>query len=56
MPDEIEDIFKKNMLGRYIYRTDEKIQNGKFAPVNSLCYEEFPKYYHVSSISNEHDW
>ena len=49
LPDESEDIFKKNMLGRYMDRPGEKFQNGKFASVNSLCYGEFHRYYFVST-------
>ena len=56
LPDESEDIFKKNMVDRYMDRPDEKFQNGKFASVNSLCYAEFLRYYYVSTISNENDW
>ena len=56
LTDESEDIFKKNMLDRYIKRPDEKFQNGKFATLNSLCYAEFLRYYYVSTISNENDW
>ena len=40
-PDENEDIFKKNMLDRYMVRPDEKFQNRKFASVNFLCYAVF---------------
>ena len=56
LPDESEDIFKKNMLDRYMDRPDEKFQNGKFASVSSLCYAEFLRHYYVSTISNENDW
>ena len=56
LPDEGEDVFKKNMLERYMDRPDEKFQNGKFASVNFLCYAEFLRYYYVSTISNENDW
>ena len=45
LPDGTEDIFKKNMLDRYMDRTDEKFQNGKFASVNYLCYAKFLRYY-----------
>ena len=38
LPDESKDIIKKNMLGGYMDRPDEKFENGKFASVNSLCY------------------
>ena len=34
LPDESEDIFKKNMLHRHMDRPDEKFQYGKFASVN----------------------
>ena len=56
LPEESEDIFKKNVLDRYMDRPDEKFQNGKFASVNSVYYVEFLWYYHVSTISNEIDW
>ena len=43
------------MFHRYMDRPDEKFQNGKLASVNSLCFAEFLRYYHVSTISNEND-
>ena len=56
LTDESEDIFKKNMVDRYMDRPDEKFQNGKFAPFNSLGYAKFLRYHYVSTISNENDW
>ena len=41
LPEETEDIFKKNLLDKYMNRPDEKFQNGKFASVNSVYYAEF---------------
>ena len=56
LPDESEDIFKKNMLDRYMYKPDQMFQNGKFSLVNSSCYAELLRYYYVSTISNVNDW
>ena len=56
LPDESEDIFRKNMLDRYMDRPDETLQNVKPALVSSLCYVEFLRYYFVSTVSNENDW
>ena len=56
LPDESEDIFRKNMLDRYMDRPDETLQNVKPALISSLCYVEFLRYYFVFTISNENDW
>ena len=55
LTDESEEIFKKNMLDRYMDRSDEKFQNGKSVSVNSSCFAEFPIFYYVSTTSNEND-
>ena len=56
LPDESEDIFRKNMLDRYLDRPDETLQKVKPALISSLCYVELLRYYFVSTISNENDW
>ena len=56
LPDESEDIFKKNMPHRYMDRPDEKFQNRKLALMNFSYYSEFLRYHYVSTISNENDW
>ena len=35
-PDDSEDIFKKNMLDRYMDRPDESFLNGRYNSVNLL--------------------
>ena len=44
LSEKSEEIFKKNMLDRYMDKPDEKSQNGKFASVNYLYYAELLRY------------
>ena len=55
LPDESEDIFKKNMLDRYMDRPDKKFQM-EILLQSILCYAEFLRYYYVCTISNKNDW
>ena len=41
LPNEREDIFKKNMLDKYMDMLDEKFQDLKLALVNFSYYSEF---------------
>ena len=41
LPNESEDIFKKNMLDKYMDMPDEKFQDWKLALVNFSYYSEF---------------
>ena len=43
------NIFKKNMLDRYIDRPDREFKNGKYAGMDSLCYAIFLSNYSLDS-------
>ena len=56
LPDQSEDTFKTNILGKYMDRRCEKFQNAKCSLLNTLCCAGFLRYYYVSTISNENYW
>ena len=41
MSEDSTDIFKRNMLDRYIDRPDLKFASGKYKIINNFCYAEF---------------
>ena len=44
-------VFQRNMLDRYLDRTDREFQNGKFAVIDSKCLAEFLSFYYLQSKS-----
>ena len=56
MDDDETNIFKRNMLDRYLDRPNTFFKNGKFAIIDSLCYADFLRNYTLDSKkSNEND-
>ena len=51
--DNSNDIFKRNMLDRYVDRPDERFSN---VVLNKFCYAEFLRFYYIIPSSNENDW
>ena len=47
LPEDSIDIFKRNMIDRYIDRPNHTFQNGKFAALDSFCYAEFLAHYYL---------
>ena len=41
------DIFKRNMLERYINRPDRNFRKGKYAALDNLCYAHFLANYYL---------
>ncbi|XP_066911767.1 uncharacterized protein [Clytia hemisphaerica] len=41
LPEDSEDVFKKNILDRYIDRPNRTFSNGKYREIDSLCYAQF---------------
>ena len=41
LPEDSEDIFKSNMLDKYIDRPNSNFKGGKYSIVNDMCYAEF---------------
>ena len=56
LPDKSEDIFKSDMLDRFMDRPDELFCNGHYAVLNDFCYAEFLRYYYLTSHVKESDW
>ena len=56
LPDESEDIFKRNMLDRYMDKPDKLFCNGHYAVLNDFCYVEFLRYYYLAPHIKENDW
>ena len=47
LPEDSTDIFKRNMLDRYIDRQDSTFQGGKYAEIDKLCHSEFLSSYYL---------
>ena len=47
LPEDSKDVFKRNILDRYIDRPDTQFQRGKFRTVDSICYAEFCSNYEL---------
>ena len=56
LPDDSKDIFKKNMLDRYMDRPDESFLNGRYNSMNLICYAEFLRYYYLAAKPQDNDW
>lgn len=49
LPEDSTDVFKKNMIDRYMDRPNTTFIGGKYAIVNSLCFAQFFSHYYLSS-------
>ena len=47
LPDDSTDIYKRNMLDRYMDRPNANFQNGKFSKIDKLCYADFLSHYYL---------
>ena len=50
--EDSEDIFKRNMLDRYVDRPNKTFLRGKFAVCDELCYAQFCAFYRLDSKVN----
>ena len=50
--EDSEDIFKRNMLDRYVDRPNKTFLRGKFAVCDELCYVQFCAFYRLDSKVN----
>ena len=41
------DVFKKNMIDRYIDRPNRNFANGKYSVLDSFCFAEFIAHYYL---------
>ena len=48
MPEDSRDIFKKNMIDRYIDRPNVSFCGGKYSVLDSFCFSEFLRYYYLA--------
>ena len=55
LPENSTDIFKKNMVDRYVDRPDLMFAAGKYSVDNQLCYPEFLRYYYLIYKSRHND-
>ena len=55
LPGDSTEIFKRNMLERYLARPNCNYANGRYHSVNELCYAEFLRYYTLSHKNNNSD-
>ena len=58
LPEDSKDIFKQNMIDRYIDRPNISSFGGKYSILDSFCYAEFLKFtenddYQPEELSNE---
>ena len=47
LPEDSLDIFKRNMIDRYIDRPNSSFLNGKYSILDSFCYAEFLAHYYL---------
>ena len=47
VPGDSTDISQRNMLDRYLDRSDATFKSGKFACLDSICFSKFLSYYYV---------
>ena len=58
MPDD-SDLFKRNMLDRYLDRPDSELMQGKFSAIDGMCYASFSPNYGVdrsAKNAQDKDW
>ena len=55
LPDDSTDIFKQNMIDRYVDRSNSLFANGKYAILDSFCFAEFLRYYCLAPKGIEND-
>ena len=55
LPEDSSDIFKRNMIDRYIDRPNSTYAKGKYSTVDHMCYAEFISSYTVDTRENPDD-
>ena len=56
LPDESENIFKRNMLDWYMNRPDQLFYHDHYVVLNDFCYAEFLRHYYLAPHIKENDW
>ena len=49
LPEDSTDVFKRNMLDRYMDRPNETYKNGKYSVVDTMCFAEFCSHNYLSN-------
>ena len=47
LPEDSNDIFQRNMLERYIDRSDKNFMGGRYTAIDVMCFAEFLSYYYL---------
>ena len=47
LPEDSVDIFKGNMIDRYIYRPNSTFSKGKYSVLDNFCYAAFVAHYYL---------
>ena len=57
LPEDSIDVYKRNMIDRYISRPNATFKEGKYSVLDSFCYAKFASFYYLlpSSIKDESD-
>ena len=55
LPDDSSDIFKHNMLDRYMDRPDNSFKNGKYKILNTMCLAVFMAYYYLDTKNKDQE-
>lgn len=50
LPEDSNDVFKRNMLDRYFDRPNKMFKKGKYSIVDTMCYAEFCAHYRLSPL------
>ena len=55
LPAESADIFKRNMLDRYLDRPNRNFKEGKYQVLDTFCFAEFISHYYVVAAKPENE-
>ena len=55
LPEDSKEIFKRNMMDRYIDRPNADYENGKYAVLDSMRFVEFLRYYSLAKKNHNLD-
>ena len=52
LPEDSTDIYKRNMIDRYLDRPNSSFQKGKYAQIDKMCYAQFFSHYYLKPKPN----
>jgi len=56
LPEDSKEVYKKNMLDRYVDRPNRTFSNGKFQNIDDLCYVQFCANYQLDEKMITQNW